>query len=131
MLKEEVTFDKVGVTSLDWASIRCCASPSIPNVVPVVVQRLEEQATGAGEEVMGATAAAIANAFFDATGRAAAPVPDDARAREGRAVGEDVTSVKLVARMERSVIRGKRLFLPIPDFAHAPSGLRPCFSPPD
>jgi CO/xanthine dehydrogenase Mo-binding subunit len=39
-----------------------------PEIVPVVVQRLEEPSTGAGEEVMGATAAAIANAFFDATG---------------------------------------------------------------
>ncbi len=48
--------------------IRCCASPSIPDVVPVVVQRLDEPSTGAGEEVMGATTAAIANAFFDATG---------------------------------------------------------------
>ena len=39
-----------------------------PAVTPVVVQRLDEPATGAGEEVMGATVAAIANAFFDATG---------------------------------------------------------------
>jgi nicotinate dehydrogenase subunit B len=41
------------------------------DVAPVVVQRREEPSTGAGgarEEVMGATAAAIANAFFDATG---------------------------------------------------------------
>ena len=34
----------------------------------VVVQRMEEPSTGAGEEVMGATAAAVANAVFDATG---------------------------------------------------------------
>jgi nicotinate dehydrogenase subunit B len=33
-----------------------------------VVQRLNEPSTGAGEEVMGSTGAAIANAFFDATG---------------------------------------------------------------
>jgi CO/xanthine dehydrogenase Mo-binding subunit len=39
-----------------------------PEVTPVVVQRLDEPSTGAGEEVMGATAAAIANALFDATG---------------------------------------------------------------
>jgi hypothetical protein len=32
------------------------------------VQRLEEPSTGAGEDVTGATAAAIANAFFDGTG---------------------------------------------------------------
>ena len=29
---------------------------------------MEEPSTGAGEEAMGATAAALANAFFDATG---------------------------------------------------------------
>ena len=34
-----------------------------PEIVPVVVQRLDEPSSGAGEEVMGATAAAIANAF--------------------------------------------------------------------
>jgi nicotinate dehydrogenase subunit B len=39
-----------------------------PEVIPVVVQHIEEPSTGAGEEVMGATAAAVANAFFDATG---------------------------------------------------------------
>jgi nicotinate dehydrogenase subunit B len=39
-----------------------------PDVTPVVVQRLDESSSGAGEEVMGATSAAIANAFYDATG---------------------------------------------------------------
>ena len=39
-------------------AIRSCALPSIPNVTPIVVQRLDEPSTGAGEEVMGATAAA-------------------------------------------------------------------------
>lgn len=34
----------------------------------MVVQRINELSTGAGEEVMGATGAAIANAVFDATG---------------------------------------------------------------
>jgi CO/xanthine dehydrogenase Mo-binding subunit len=32
------------------------------------VQRINERSLGAGEEVMAAAAAAIANAFFDATG---------------------------------------------------------------
>ena len=39
-----------------------------PNCTPVVVQRTNEPSSGAGEEVMGAAGAAIANAFFDATG---------------------------------------------------------------
>jgi nicotinate dehydrogenase subunit B len=33
-----------------------------------VVQRMDEPSSGAGEEVMCATTAAIANAFYDATG---------------------------------------------------------------
>jgi nicotinate dehydrogenase subunit B len=68
VLKEEVIFDKSSVSSVDWASYPILRFAEHPDVVPVVVQRLEEPSTGAGEEVMGATAAAIANAFFDATG---------------------------------------------------------------
>jgi len=67
-LKEEVLFDKTGVTSLDWMAYPVLRFAEHPEVTPVVVQRLDEPSTGAGEEVMGATAAAIANAFFDATG---------------------------------------------------------------
>jgi CO/xanthine dehydrogenase Mo-binding subunit len=67
-LKEEILFDEKGVTSLDWNSYPILRFAEAPEVVPVVVQRLEEPSTGAGEEVMGATVAAIANAFFDATG---------------------------------------------------------------
>lgn len=68
VLKEEVLFDDEGVTSLDWSSYPILRFAEHPEVVPVVVQRLDEPSTGAGEEVMGATAAAVANAFFDATG---------------------------------------------------------------
>jgi len=68
MLKEEVTFDQNGVTSLDWASYPVLRFAEHPDCVPIVVQRLEEPSTGAGEEVMGAAGAAIANAVFDATG---------------------------------------------------------------
>jgi nicotinate dehydrogenase subunit B len=68
VLKEEVTFDKTGVTSLDWNSYPVLRFAEHPDVVPIVVQRMDQPSTGAGEEVMGATAAAVANAFFDATG---------------------------------------------------------------
>jgi CO/xanthine dehydrogenase Mo-binding subunit len=68
VLKEEILFDENGVTSLDWNSYPVLRFAEHPEVVPVVVQRIDEPSTGAGEEVMGATAAAIANAFFDATG---------------------------------------------------------------
>ena len=68
ILKEEITFNDKGVTSLDWGSYQVLRMSEHPEIIPVVVQRMEEPSTGAGEEVMGATAAAIANAFFDATG---------------------------------------------------------------
>jgi nicotinate dehydrogenase subunit B len=68
VLKEEVKFSNSNVTSLDWESYPVLRFAEHPNVTPVVVQRLNEPSTGAGEEVMGSTGAAIANAFFDATG---------------------------------------------------------------
>lgn len=68
MLFEEVTFDEHGVTSLDWNGYPVMRFEDCPQVTPVVVQRIEAPPSGAGEEVMAAAAAAIANAFFDATG---------------------------------------------------------------
>src|SRR6266446_5002577 len=68
VLKEEVLFDKNSVTSLDWSTYPILRFAEHPTVVPIVVQRMDEPSTGAGEEVMGATTAAVANAFFDATG---------------------------------------------------------------
>jgi nicotinate dehydrogenase subunit B len=68
MFKEEVTFDESRVTSLDWISYPVLRFGECPEVTAVVVQRLDQESSGAGEEVMAAAAAAIANAFFDATG---------------------------------------------------------------
>ncbi len=65
---EEVTFTPTNVTSLDWRSYPVLRFADHPGVTPIVVQRLDERSTGAGEEVMGAAVGAIANAFFDATG---------------------------------------------------------------
>jgi CO/xanthine dehydrogenase Mo-binding subunit len=68
MFKEEVTFSAANVTSLDWSTYPILRFEESPEVTAVVVQRLDQRSTGAGEEVMAAAAAAIANAFFDATG---------------------------------------------------------------
>ncbi len=86
MLKEEVTFDTKGVTSVDWASYPVLRFAEHPNCTPIVVQRINEPSSGAGEEVMGAAGAAIANAFFDATGsriRQYPLTPDRVRAALG------------------------------------------------
>jgi CO/xanthine dehydrogenase Mo-binding subunit len=68
MVYEEVKFDTTGVTTLDWASYPILRMAECPEVTPIVVQQINERSLGAGEEVMAAAAAAIANAFFDATG---------------------------------------------------------------
>jgi nicotinate dehydrogenase subunit B len=67
-LIEEVQFTRTNVTSLDWKTYPVLRFADYPRVTPIVVQRLDERSTGAGEEVMGAAVGAIANAFFDATG---------------------------------------------------------------
>lgn len=68
MLLEEVRFDARGVTSLDWQGYPILRMRDCPEIRAVVVQRTDQRSTGAGEETMAAAAAAIANAFFDATG---------------------------------------------------------------
>ena len=68
MLYEEVKFTPQGVTTLDWNSYPVARFNDVPEITPIVVQRLDKPSSGAGEETMAAAAAAIANAFFDATG---------------------------------------------------------------
>jgi len=68
LVENQIVGQATQATSLDWVSYPVLRFAEHPQVTAVVVQRLDEPSTGAGEEVMGATAAAIANAFFDATG---------------------------------------------------------------
>jgi CO/xanthine dehydrogenase Mo-binding subunit len=75
MLLEEVRFDAQRVTSLDWQGYPILRCADCPEIRAVVVQQPGERSTGAGEETMAAAAAAIANAFFDATGRRMARYP--------------------------------------------------------
>jgi len=67
-LYEEVAFDKARVTSLDWVTYPLLRFKDHPSVTTVVVQRTDIQPTGSGEPPTAPVAAAVANAFFDATG---------------------------------------------------------------
>jgi CO/xanthine dehydrogenase Mo-binding subunit len=67
-LMEQVTFSKVRMTSLDWVTYPVLRFKQSPKVTTVVVQRLDLAAAGSGEPTTAAVPAAIANAFFDATG---------------------------------------------------------------
>jgi CO/xanthine dehydrogenase Mo-binding subunit len=67
-IMEEVKFNKVRTTSLDWVSYPAIRFKDSPKVTTVVVQRLDQPPAGSGEPTTAAVAAAIGNAFFDATG---------------------------------------------------------------
>jgi nicotinate dehydrogenase subunit B len=67
-LKEEVKFSTTNVTSVDWVSYPMLRFAESPEVTAIVIERQDQRSTGAGEEALASGAAAIANAFFDATG---------------------------------------------------------------
>jgi nicotinate dehydrogenase subunit B len=68
-LLEEVTYDRDGVTSVDWNSYPILDITQVPEHIDIVmINRPELPSTGAGEASTRPVAAAIANAIFDATG---------------------------------------------------------------
>ncbi len=69
-LAEQVSFDAVRVTSLDWGGYPILRFPQVPERVEVVVvDRPGQPFLGTGEAAQGPAAAAIANALADATGK--------------------------------------------------------------
>jgi len=68
-LKEEVLFEPTRVTSVDWNTYAVARASDIPAQVDIVlIDHPEIPPSGAGEPASRPTAAAIANAIFDATG---------------------------------------------------------------
>ena len=67
-LFEQISFNTKRVTSLDWVSYPLLRFADHPDVSYQVVQRTDLQPTGSGEPPHAPVAAAIGNAFFDATG---------------------------------------------------------------
>jgi len=80
-LHEQVTFNKTNVTSLDWVTYPILRFMDAPKITFSVIQRTDipsvdsgsvaadgALATGSGEPPTAPIAAAVANAFFDATG---------------------------------------------------------------
>ena len=69
VLGEEVTWDATKVTSFDWRTYHSLPLGfALPKIETVLVNRPDEEATGAGETSITIVAAAIGNAIFDATG---------------------------------------------------------------
>jgi len=68
-LKESVSFDAKGVTSLEWGAYPILGFKDIPDIDVVMMPRQDEPPMGAGESASVPGAAAVANALFDATGK--------------------------------------------------------------
>jgi nicotinate dehydrogenase subunit B len=75
VLKEEVTFNRSMVTSLDWASYPILTFPEVPEVIIELIDRPNEVPWGAGEPTAALVPAAIGNAVFDAIGVRLRSVP--------------------------------------------------------
>ncbi len=74
-LKEEVIFDEWRIKSVDWESYPILTFSEVPDVDIALINRPDLPAVGAGEPSTTTTAAAIANAIFDATGARLRQVP--------------------------------------------------------
>jgi nicotinate dehydrogenase subunit B len=68
-LFEEVRFERASVESVDWASYPILDMPDAPQAIDIVlIDRPEIAPSGAGEPTIRVIPAAVANAFFSATG---------------------------------------------------------------
>ncbi|WP_407311757.1 molybdopterin cofactor-binding domain-containing protein [Pseudomonas sp. nanlin1] len=68
VLKEQVTFEESRVASKEWGGYPILTFPEVPQVDVMLMPRQSEPPLGAGESAAVPSAAAIANAVFDATG---------------------------------------------------------------
>jgi nicotinate dehydrogenase subunit B len=74
-LHEQVSFDHARVTSRDWTGYPILTFPEVPEIEVVLLNHPAEETLGAGEAAQGPTAAAIANAVANATGRRIRDLP--------------------------------------------------------
>jgi CO/xanthine dehydrogenase Mo-binding subunit len=75
-LGEEVTWDRSGVTSIDWRTYHSLPLGfAVPAIETVLIDQTEGKAMGAGETAITIVAAAVGNAIFDATGVRIRQVP--------------------------------------------------------
>ncbi|CAI0864974.1 molybdopterin-dependent oxidoreductase [Serratia quinivorans] len=68
VLKERVTFEESTLSSKEWGAYPILTFPEVPEVDVVMMPRPYDPPLGAGESASVPSAAAIANAVFDATG---------------------------------------------------------------
>jgi nicotinate dehydrogenase subunit B len=75
VLVEDVTFDAISATPQSWAAYPIQTFPSVPDIQTMLIERPGDPPLGVGESAAVPSAAAIANAIFDATGVRMREVP--------------------------------------------------------
>ena len=89
VLKEEVGFTSQAVASREWGGYPILTFPEVPTIDVLIVPRQDQPPLGVGESVSVPSAAAIANAIFDATGVRFRELPfTPERIREGLRAAE-------------------------------------------
>jgi nicotinate dehydrogenase subunit B len=68
VLKEEVTFTSTAVATKEWGGYPIITFPEVPPIDVMMVPRQDQPPLGVGESASVPSAAAIANAIYDATG---------------------------------------------------------------
>ncbi|VVO71984.1 MULTISPECIES: molybdopterin cofactor-binding domain-containing protein [Pseudomonas] len=68
VLKERVTFEESTVASKEWGGYPILTFPEVPQIDVMMMPRQDQPPMGAGESASVPSAAAIANAIYDATG---------------------------------------------------------------
>lgn len=67
-LMEEVSFDRTSVTAREWGAYPIIKFPEVPKIDVLMLPRQDQPPLGVGESASVPSAAAIANAIYDATG---------------------------------------------------------------
>lgn len=67
-LMEEVAFDRTSVATREWGAYPIIKFPDVPKIDVLMLPRQDQPPLGVGESASVPSAAAIANAIFDATG---------------------------------------------------------------
>jgi nicotinate dehydrogenase subunit B len=67
-LMEEVRFDRTSVTTREWGAYPIIRFPEVPKIDVLMLPRQDQPPLGVGESASVPSAAAIANAIYDATG---------------------------------------------------------------
>ena len=68
VLKEEVTFTATAVATQEWGGYPIITFPEVPPIDVLMIPRADQPPLGVGESASVPSAAAIANAIYDATG---------------------------------------------------------------